>query len=44
MLMTARGDIMGKATIPLGMRIVGWVATAVMAVAAIVMTVQIFWK
>jgi len=44
MLMTARSDIMGKATVPLAMRIVGWAATAVMAVAALVMTVQLFWK
>ena len=42
MLMTGRRDIMGKATVPLVMRIVGWAATAVMAVAAIVMIVQLF--
>ena len=42
MLMTGRRDIMGKATVPLVMRIVGWAATAVMAVAAIVMLVQLF--
>ncbi|MBA1144489.1 Nramp family divalent metal transporter [Mesorhizobium neociceri] len=41
MLMTARRDIMGRATIPLVMRIVGWAATVVMAVAAIVMIVQL---
>ncbi|QKC85555.1 Nramp family divalent metal transporter [Mesorhizobium sp. NZP2077] len=44
MLMTARRDIMGKAKVPLGMRIIGWVATAVMAFAALVMIVQLFWK
>lgn len=42
MLMTGRRDIVGKATVPSLMRIVGWIATAVMAVAAIVMIVQIF--
>ncbi|WP_319945973.1 divalent metal cation transporter [Mesorhizobium sp. AR07] len=43
MLMTARPDIMGKSTVPLAMRIIGWIATAVMAAAAAVMVVQIFW-
>ena len=43
MLMTGRRDIMGKAVVPPVIRNVGWVATAVMAVAAIVMLVQIFW-
>jgi NRAMP (natural resistance-associated macrophage protein)-like metal ion transporter len=44
MLMTARSDIMGEATVPLVMRIVGWAATAVMAVSALVMIVQFVWE
>jgi NRAMP (natural resistance-associated macrophage protein)-like metal ion transporter len=43
MLMTARPDIMGQTTVPLVMRSIGWVATAVMAVAAAVMIVQLVW-
>uniref|UniRef100_UPI00047A3151 divalent metal cation transporter n=1 Tax=Rhizobium loti TaxID=381 RepID=UPI00047A3151 len=42
MLMTARSDVMGKVTVPLVMRIIGWIATAVMAAAAVVMIVQLF--
>jgi Mn2+/Fe2+ NRAMP family transporter len=42
MLMTARRDIMGKAVVPLTMRAVGWATTALMGMAAIVMTVQLF--
>ncbi|WP_322419545.1 Nramp family divalent metal transporter [Mesorhizobium huakuii] len=41
MAMTARPDIMGKATVPLGLRVVGWVATVVMAAAAVVMIGQL---
>ena len=41
MAMTARPDIMGKATVPLGLRGVGWVATVVMAAAAVVMIGQL---
>lgn len=37
MLMTERSDIMGQTTVPLVMRSIGWVATAIMAVAAAVM-------
>ncbi|RWC49660.1 MAG: divalent metal cation transporter [Mesorhizobium sp.] len=43
MLMTARRDIMGETTVPLTMRAIGWIATAVMAAAAVVMIVQLFW-
>ncbi|WP_416361812.1 divalent metal cation transporter [Mesorhizobium sp. AR02] len=42
MLMTARRDVMGQATVPLVMRWVGWLATAVMAAAATVLIVQLF--
>jgi NRAMP (natural resistance-associated macrophage protein)-like metal ion transporter len=42
MLMTARREIMGKVTVPLTMRLIGWLATAVMAAASAVMIVQIF--
>jgi len=42
MLMTARRDIMGKAVVLLTMRAVGWATTALMGMAAIVMTVQLF--
>ncbi|BCG87909.1 iron transporter [Mesorhizobium sp. 113-3-9] len=42
MLMTARSDIMGEATVPRWMRLIGWLATAVMGAAATVMVVQIF--
>jgi Mn2+/Fe2+ NRAMP family transporter len=41
MLMTARGDVMGTSTVPLAMRLIGWLATAVMALAAGVMIVQL---
>jgi len=41
MAMTARPDIMGKATVPLGLRVVGWVATVVMAAGAVVMIGQL---
>lgn len=41
MLMTARSDVMGKLTVPLVMRVIGWVATAVMAAAAAVMVMQL---
>ncbi|MGX5826853.1 Nramp family divalent metal transporter [Mesorhizobium sp. 43Arga] len=44
MLMTARRDIMGESTVPLLIRAIGWIATAVMAVAAIVMIAQILWR
>lgn len=43
MLMTARSDVMGTSTVPRGMRLVGWLATAVMALAAAMMIVQLFW-
>ena len=42
MLLTARRDIMGKAAGPLAMRVVGWAATALMGMAAILMIVQLF--
>ncbi|AZO41477.1 divalent metal cation transporter [Mesorhizobium sp. M7D.F.Ca.US.005.01.1.1] len=41
MLMTARRDVMGKTTVPLAMRLMGWVATAIMAAAAMVMIFQL---
>lgn len=41
MLMTARRDVMGKTTVPLAMRLMGWVATAIMAAAAMVMMFQL---
>ncbi|WP_095203419.1 NRAMP family divalent metal transporter [Mesorhizobium carmichaelinearum] len=43
MAMTARPDIMGKATVPLPLRVIGWVATVVMSAAAAVMVGQIAW-
>jgi len=43
MLMTARSDVMGISTVPRGMRLVGWLATAIMALAAAIMIVQLFW-
>jgi Mn2+/Fe2+ NRAMP family transporter len=42
MLMTARSDVMGQITVPRVMRLIGWVATAVMAAAAAVMIFQLF--
>lgn len=42
MLMTAREDVMGDLRIPLLMRAIGWLATAVMSAAAVTMIVQIF--
>ncbi|GLQ81705.1 iron transporter [Mesorhizobium huakuii] len=42
MLMTARSDIMGDTTVPMWMRLIGWLATAVMGAAATVMVVQLF--
>jgi NRAMP (natural resistance-associated macrophage protein)-like metal ion transporter len=42
MLMTARSEVMGQATVPLAMRWIGWLATAVMAASAAVMIVQLF--
>ncbi|UVK46694.1 divalent metal cation transporter [Mesorhizobium sp. AR07] len=43
MLMTARREVMGTSTVSLAMRLVGWLATAVMAAAAVVMIFQLFW-
>ncbi|PZV36744.1 NRAMP family divalent metal transporter [Mesorhizobium kowhaii] len=43
MLMTARREVMGTSIVPLPMRLVGWLATAVMAAAAAVMIFQLFW-
>ncbi|WP_136620629.1 MULTISPECIES: NRAMP family divalent metal transporter [Mesorhizobium] len=43
MLMTARREVMGTSTVSLAMRLVGWLATAVMAAAATVMIFQLFW-
>lgn len=42
MLMTARKEVMGEVRIPIVMRGIGWLTTAVMAAAAVAMTVQIF--
>lgn len=42
MLMTARKDIMGELKIPALMRGIGWIATAVMGAAAMIMLVQLF--
>jgi Mn2+/Fe2+ NRAMP family transporter len=41
MLMTTRRNIMGKITVPLAMRFIGWAATAIMAAAAAVMIFQV---
>jgi Mn2+/Fe2+ NRAMP family transporter len=35
MLMSANRKVMGRFTLPLGLRVLGWVATAVMSAAAI---------
>ncbi|MGX7877429.1 NRAMP family divalent metal transporter [Mesorhizobium sp. ORM6] len=43
MLMTARREVMGTCTVPPTMRLVGWLATAIMAAAAAVMVFQLFW-
>ena len=43
MMMTARRDIMGPSTVPLTMRIFGWLATMIMGAAAVVMVFQLFW-
>ncbi|ESY74895.1 Nramp family divalent metal transporter [Mesorhizobium sp. M0051] len=43
MLMTARRDVMGNAVVPLAMRLVGWAATGIMALAAAVMIFQLFY-
>ncbi len=42
MLMTARRDVMGEIGIPSVMRGIGWLATIVMAAAAVMMLVQLF--
>ncbi len=42
MLMTARSDVMGTSTVPLVMRLIGWIATVIMALAAAVMIFQLF--
>ncbi|BCH12064.1 hypothetical protein MesoLj131c_63220 [Mesorhizobium sp. 131-3-5] len=42
MLMTARSDIMGETPVPMWMRLIGWLATAVMGAAATLMVVQLF--
>lgn len=41
MLMTARRKIMGEVRVPVSMRVVGWLATLAMGLAAMVMIVQI---
>ncbi len=41
MLMTARSEVMGTSTVPLMMRLIGWLATAIMALAAAVMIFQL---
>jgi Mn2+/Fe2+ NRAMP family transporter len=42
MLMTGRSDVMGKITVPPLMRLIGWMATVIMAAAAAVMIFQVF--
>ncbi|MER9332563.1 Nramp family divalent metal transporter [Mesorhizobium sp. M0293] len=43
MLMTARRDVMGNAVVPTAMRLVGWVATCIMTLAAAVMIFQLLY-
>lgn len=43
MLMRARSDIMGKTTVPLAMRVVGWATTAIMGAAAAFMIAGLVW-
>ncbi|MER8467282.1 divalent metal cation transporter [Mesorhizobium sp. M1396] len=43
MLMTVRSDVMGTVTMPMTMRLIGWLATVIMALAAAVMIFQLFW-
>jgi hypothetical protein len=42
MMLTARASIMGKFKLPDALRILGWIATAVMALVVIALSVTVF--